>query len=1714
MRQAEALRTKFTHYSEVLLIQTEYDSFLELSNPDLPEFEKDVSRIQKKLSTFLQQTSPLADDTELAPLREACKLKLNESYRTLTHSRERRAEARKKKSPEADKSEGERTIFQERTRLDLEMPTFSGKPLEWRPFFKLFSSTLETRGKRLSDQERICLLLKAMKDENARQVVLLHSQGDDGYTKAIEALVNNFGSPSIIFPHHVRRTTARESIDFSKDGFTKLRQRFLLPYQAMKEMKVATLSQYLTALAYEDFTPRMKEEWTKHIADKSELPTLEDLFAYTEPLEYKMANIHIASSSTTEKSFAPRKPATNWSTSSKPNRSSCALCHEHHGLHRCPVFLGYDIPKRIKYMKEKKGCTNCLSLSHSCSSCPSSYTCKRCSQKHNTMLHKEDTGTSTSIPTVPGSSMLSVVDSTAPSIPSPEAPPVIAFLHTALVKAKNGNRECHARIALDTGSSSSLITEALASQLKLKRYPQRLSLTGAYGGGLSKHYVKLDFQSLHDESQQVTIKLSVVSRLPNAYPPNRKDEIAAVPHLKDLTLADPAFGGPLDALIGSLDYGKCILGSLTYHVASDIAVSPTLFGWTVTGPMDYEPPSSSVLKIQTAEDNLQQDLQLLWALDKTPETPTFNAVDEAAVYHFSDTHSIEEDGRYKVRLSRITNPPELGQSRHLALKRLQQNEKSLAKKGKLNEFNSALREYLQLGHAEEVTASELPLTHYYLPVHGVFKNSSTTTKIRPVFDASAKSSTGVSLNDLLHTGPNLYPLLSDILLRFRLHQIGYSADISKMFREVLLHEDERDLHRFLLRTSEGAIMDCRMKRLTFGVRPSPFLATQVIRHLARQYQDTHPKASRAVLRDFYVDDYVSGADTVEEAKEIRSQLCDLLKLAGMNLRKWRTSDEVFRKSIPAELVEMEDLALTLSNRSLKTLGIHWNIIRDELHVSTPEVDPNSSPTKRIVASISAKVFDTLGLFSPSTITAKILLQKLWKRQVSWDQPIPEELQLSWKTWLADLPLITSRPISRRYSLNPSPVVFRSLHGFSDASDLAYGAVVYLRQVHEDTSISVSLVMSKARVSPLKPLTTPRAELVAAYLLAKLLSYISDLLNISDLFAWTDSSIVLCWLRKLPSTLNTFVAHRVSAIQDLIPISKWHHVSTSHNPADLLSRGLPAVQLLTTDLWWEGPPWLKLSPEEWPQLQFVIPRSIPETKSVVLLSSPPQERFQLWKKYSSFHHLVCVVAWIRRFYSNLKLPSHSRKKSAILSTQETLAAKNRLLLLAQTQSFGDLVSNYRQGRCPPKLHFLSRYALSIDPDGILKASGRVRDPQDLKLARQRIPLSLNSDITSLMIRTLHLTYQHAGVSTLMSIIGKTYHIPGLRNELKKISRQCAICQRAYARPTHQQMGLLPSSRTTPSHPFEHTGMDFAGPFLVRQGHTRRPVLLKTYACLFVCFSTRAIHIELCADLTTEEFLAAFKRFCARRGTPTHLYSDNGSNFLGARNELQDIQRLHSMAKEPFTQLCSETSISWHFIPPRTPHFGGLWESGVKSMKLLLRKVISPHSLRFHELSTILTEVEAVLNSRPLKSMTSTDPNDIVLTPGHFLIGRPLKSPPTAQASQAKISSLRRWKLIQRLQQDLWQLWQATHIQSLESRNKWNTIEPDFNVGDLAYLKDETLGYRDWPIARVTSVYPGDDGHVRAVDVQCKGKVYRRPTHKLIRLYIDDQPSAPPPQDVRD
>ena len=337
----------------------------------------------------------------------------------------------------------------------------------------------------------------------------------------------------------------------------------------------------------------------------------------------------------------------------------------------------------------------------------------------------------------------------------------------------------------------------------------------------------------------------------------------------------------------------------------------------------------------------------------------------------------------------------------------------------------------------------------------------------------------------------------------------------------------------------------------------------------------------------------------------------------------------------------------------------------------------------------------------------------------------------------------------------------------------------------------------------------------------------------------------------------------------------------------------------------------------------------------------------------------------------------------------------------------------------------------------------------------------------------------------------------------MSKKCATCQQVNARPISQQMGLLPSARTSPSPPFSVVGIDFAGPFILKRGHTRKPVKFKAYSCLFICLSTKAVHLEVCSSLETEEFLAAFRRFANRRGTPHAVYSDNGSNFIGAKAELKATQRLLFKSSNAISHLSAAKEIEWHTIPPRSPHFGGLWESGVREMKRLMKKIISPHPLRFEEFESVLIEVEASLNSRPLVAMGTTESDtDLTLTPGHFLIGRPLRALPSKPVSTAQLPHLRRWQLVQRLQQDLWSAWKGFYLSHLQSRRRWKGGKTDISVGDIVFVKDETLAKGRWPLARVTAIYPGEDGKTRVVDIQCNGSTYKRSIHCLVKLHLED------------
>ena len=367
--------------------------------------------------------------------------------------------------------------------------------------------------------------------------------------------------------------------------------------------------------------------------------------------------------------------------------------------------------------------------------------------------------------------------------------------------------------------------------------------------------------------------------------------------------------------------------------------------------------------------------------------------------------------------------------------------------------------------------------------------------------------------------------------------------------------------------------------------------------------------------------------------------------------------------------------------------------------------------------------------------------------------------------------------------------------------------------------------------------------------------------------------------------------------------------------------------------------------------------------------------------------------------------------------------------------------------------------------------------------------------------------------MLSILAETYYIQGVKRLTKSVSRKCVTCQRVYARTAQQLMGQLPADRVTPAPPFATVGLDFAGPFLCKRGNPRKPTLVKTYACIYICFVTKAVHLELVSDLTSAAFLASFCRFTGRRGCPAVVYSDNGTNFKGAWGELKQMQDMlaSSTTQDLMHHHATEHQITWKFSPSRALHFGGLWEAGVKSMKTLLHKIAGTHHLTYEDLSTVLIEAEATLNSLPLLS-TDSIPEDGVspLTPGHFLIGRPLHSPPLPVDTQPQVLESHQESFYRHLAE-----MEKRLLTGAASPQQMEEVSTQLQPGDIVLLKELDLGRQTWPMARFVATHPGKDELTRVMEIFHSGKTYRRPIHKLVLLVPAEDQSAHllPREDVR-
>ena len=468
-----------------------------------------------------------------------------------------------------------------------------------------------------------------------------------------------------------------------------------------------------------------------------------------------------------------------------------------------------------------------------------------------------------------------------------------------------------------------------------------------------------------------------------------------------------------------------------------------------------------------------------------------------------------------------------------------------------------------------------------------------------------------------------------------------------------------------------------------------------------------------------------------------------------------------------------------------------------------------------------------------------------------------------------------------------------LHIFADASTKAYGAVAYLASNNH-----TAFIMAKTRVAPLKELTLPRLELMAAVVATRVSVFIIASLSLQEtpLYLWSDSQIVLHWIQQ-KKKLTPFVSNRVAEIQRLASTAIWGYCPTEDNPADLLTRGITAKSLQSSTLWKNGPPWICMQ-VEWPMWMPSLTTPLLTATAIAedsIPSKPAACQVGLHHiinpaNYSKLMKLVAVTAYVTRFIANLKQPKN--KQCGHLTCDEMFKAKMRWVKSCQSEIYWKELANLTSQSSTNRLPLVRQLRLFLDTDGFIRCGGRIHNAPLDQLAKFPYLLAPKHPLTSLIVYNAHEKQFHAGVDSTLTAIRQEYWIPTARQYIRTLLRHCTTCKRHIGKPyPAPDPAPLPAVRTCDVTPFTITGVDFTGALYVRQNHSEH----KVYICLFTCANTRAIHLEVVTDLSMYTFLLAFRRFSSRKSLPKVVISDNGSTYLSAAQELTSLLTSQELRK---------------------------------------------------------------------------------------------------------------------------------------------------------------------------------------------------------------------------
>ncbi|UYV84483.1 hypothetical protein LAZ67_X002352 [Cordylochernes scorpioides] len=1546
-------------------------------------------------------------------------------------------------SPQPDETSSDMSNSTSRRRVLLpkrKLPEFGGDVREWITFWSRFEDIHNDED--LSDSDKYQYLVDCMlENSEAQQLVLSFPVSGKNYASVIKDLKERFGRDNMLIKVYVRdllwliiRSAQERKVNF-KDLVTKLNSqiRHLSMLGVTTDKCADILYPVVESCLLEDVLISWQRSNSLAQPTPGKIETKKRRFNARREIATTSGFMHSDISPTLREKF------------------KCIFCDNGHPSQDCRKGMKMGMDQKNEKIKSYKRCFKCLLPGHRSRQCKRKVRCDFCKRDgHYAIMcrgvHHAETEIKSpqrpqnSTPT-PGSSDVATVNEMSNCVSNK------ACLETLLVKVWGPKGSKVVRAVIDSGSSQSYILEHIVKDLGVPITGEEKLDHEIFGGirYTDRHRIYCLTLSSIENDRCISCPASATNQIARCIRKPTFDSWARELASKKIQLsAFKAESDVVELLLGA-DSNPKIATANMIRFSDDLIARETLLDWVVQGKTEGKFPDKNPNQVHNSmliSSLMTQEIKVsdLWSLENIGvmddgQAESKKETDQAIMDKFRTETKRLESGRYEVHLPWIEPAQKLKENKSHAEKRLRKMTEDLKKRGFYQHYNKIFEEWEKNGIIERLQSDQDDTLEYFLPHRAVVKSGSSTTPVRPVFDASCKTKGGWSLNDCLAKGPNLLELIPDIMLRFRLNKIGVVADIEKAFLQISVEKEDRQFLRFLW-WEDGKQENLRIyqhKRVVFGVTSSPFLLAATLKLHLDQYE----REVIQLLKCMYMDNCVNSVTSLEEAQVFQKQSIDLLSPAGFNLREWQMGGPGI-----------------VNGENISVLGMKWDTADDTLTISdklmmTPtyksldqendaEIENQTHKlTKRIMLSEAHAVFDPLGLFSPFTIVPKIILQQCWKSELKWDQPVPEDTVKKFVEWQRQIHELLSVRIPRWVMRDGFEQP--SLHVFCDASQDANATCIYLRTVKNE-EVNVQLVASKARVAPKKKLTIPRLELMSCLIGSRLTKQVMKIYRNQLQF----QRIIFGFGRTPQLHFVGFKmrnrGQHLSESESTKSKENWHHVSGVNNPADLPSRG-SSVKKLIEHKWWEGPSFLWGEEASWNQFDPIfdeeeINKELKKTVNIAVNSTKDNFMDKL-ERYGDYHRIVRIVAYLLRFkrktVSDQSRPGQHDKMSKEISVEEFEEAEKVVLWHILLISFG---------RDDKRINKLNAFT---DEYGLYRIKSQLYFGEDDYDTRCPIVLPGENQVVKLLIRKEHEMMSHAGIQTTQQLVRRRFWILKGKRTIRSIISACATCRRYNSKRVQTESIPIPATRIGSTPAFGVIGVDIAGPLTETVGK-------KIWVVLYTCAVYRSVHLELTKTESTEGFLDTFRRFVARRGRPSIVYSDNGLNFVGCNNLFKKVNW------NDVLRYATVQRIKWNFNPPTAAFWGGWWE------RLYWETKVS-----YEELQTVLCEVESAMNSRPLTAIT-----DIV--DSKFL-----------KDSHGKV---------QKLRETIRQRFRKEYLGFLRqnTRNKTKSIKE----GDVVLMEVDNKKRTEWPIGVIAKTYPGKDGIVRVVMIKTKRGNFLRPVQRLFFL----------------